>query len=140
MSCTRDYGRGEPSRVGCSSAENNHADDESGRFDEGKCCESLAEVSFEADGCGKELNGNAPRKKGASLKRSAAEKTDIEGTKKSKTENEDTDDAVAAAAEINVTATTTNGAPGAHDGKDSGESSDGRDASNSGGENDSKNP
>ncbi len=91
-------------------------------------------------GDGKELNGNAPSKKGASLKRSAAEKTDIEGTKKSKTENEGTDDAVAAAAEINVTATTTNGAPGAHDGKDSGESSDGRDASNSGGENDSKNP
>ena len=96
-------------------------------------------------GEGKELlNGNAPNKRGASLKRPAGSETDIlEGTKKSKTQIEGTADDAAAPTEVNITATanTTTDGPAAQEGKDSGESSDERDAgNNSGGENNSKHP
>jgi hypothetical protein len=78
------------------------------------------------------------------LKRPAGSETDIlEGTKKSKTEIEGTADDEAAPTEVNITATanTTKDGPAAQEGKDSGESSDERDAgNNSGGENNSKHP
>jgi SHAQKYF class myb-like DNA-binding protein len=96
-------------------------------------------------GEGKELlNGNAPNKRAASLKRPAGSETDIlEGTKKSKTQIEGTADDAAGPTEVNITATanTTTDGPAAQEGKDSGESSDERDAgNNSGGENNSKHP
>ena len=97
-------------------------------------------------GDGKELlNGNAPNRKGASLKRPAGTETEtLEGTKKSKMQNEG--DANVATAPIEVNATPTANPIGgtsaaAQDGKDSGESSDERDAgNNSGGENNFQNP
>lgn len=91
------------------------------------------------------LNGNAPNRKGASLKRPAGTETEtLEGTKKSKMQNEG--DANVATAPIEVNATPTANPIGgtsdaAQDGKDSGESSDERDAgNNSGGENNFQNP
>jgi hypothetical protein len=97
-------------------------------------------------GDGKELlNGNAPNRKGASLKRPARTETEtLEGSKKSKMQNEG--DANVATAPIEVNATPTANPIGgtsaaAQDGKDSGESSDERDAgNNSGGENNFQNP